>query len=107
GLIIKPLTGGGGNGISKVIWNVDDVFFSGFCKSKEAFVKTIHSGRDYLMTEIISQTGLSHSIFPHSINSIRVLTMMDPRTDQPFIATAVHRFGVTKSGVVDNWSAGG
>lgn len=107
GLIIKPLTGGGGAGISKAIWNGETVVFSGSCESINDFVKIVNSGKDYLMTEIILQTGMSHSIFPDTINSIRIVTMIDPETNKPFIATVVHRFGVARSGIVDNWSAGG
>jgi hypothetical protein len=33
--------------------------------------------------------------------------MRDPETQRSFVATAVHRFGNSKSAPVDNWTAGG
>lgn len=107
GIIVKPTTGGGGAGISKISYENQLLTFSGACKGIEDFTKVIESGKEYLITEIIVQTGVSHKIYPYSINSIRVLTMVDPVTNVPFIAAAVHRFGVRSSGLVDNWSAGG
>lgn len=107
GFIIKPFMGGGGGGISKVVYCNDQICFTGFCKSPEGFLKMVRSGISYLMTEIIVQTGKSKVVFPKTINSLRILTMIDPVSQKPFIASAVHRFGVSKSGVVDNWSAGG
>ncbi|MDN6160762.1 MAG: hypothetical protein L0I85_06245, partial [Staphylococcus equorum] len=46
-------------------------------------------------------------IFPGTINTIRILVMRDPSTKQPFIATAVHKFGSKKTEPVDNVSNGG
>jgi len=45
--------------------------------------------------------------FPFSTNTIRVVTMVDPETQEPFIAGAYHRIGTKKSSPVDNNFLGG
>lgn len=63
-------------------------------------------GPDRLVTEYVEQDEYAKRIFPLAANTIRVVTMcLEERA--PFIACAVHRFGSTESGGVDNFSAGG
>lgn len=108
GLIIKPHTGGGGARISKVFYNNDNLIFEGACNNIEDFYKYVVKGKtDFLLTEIINQTGVIHDIYPDSLNTIRILTMCDPNENKPFIACAVQRIGTKKSGIVDNFTAGG
>lgn len=58
-------------------------------------------------SEYIEQHGYANEIFPKSTNTIRIVTMVDPDTQKPFIPIAVHRIGTSGTGSVDNWSAGG
>lgn len=108
GLIIKPITGGGGGHISKV-FNVDgNLIFKGECENIDQFRKKVIQGnREFLFTEIINQDGICSEIYPETLNTVRILTMVEPVNGKPFIAAAVQRFGTSKSVVVDNWSAGG
>lgn len=108
GLIIKPYTGGGGARISKVILREDQLHFEGSISSYQDFVEfVIRQKTDYFMTEIINQTGYAKKIYPKTLNTIRMLTMMDKDSGLPFIAAAVQRVGTDKSVVVDNFTAGG
>lgn len=108
GLIIKPYTGGGGSRISKVVCINDKLHFEGACKNYDDFEKLVlRNDADFLMTEIIKQTGLIHDVYPNTLNTIRILTMFDPHTNKSFIARAVQRMGTKTSVVVDNFTAGG
>jgi hypothetical protein len=60
-----------------------------------------------LVTEFVEQTNYAREIYPHASNSIRIMTMIDPETGAPFIATASHRFGTARSAPVDNAAQGG
>lgn len=62
---------------------------------------------NYLVTEFVEQGSYSSEIFGGTTNTIRVITMLDPDTREPFIPVAVHRFGSRRSLPVDNWSQGG
>lgn len=107
GVIVKSQRGGGGANITKVQFKDNEFIFSGTCKSYDAFEKAINSSINFIVTEIINQTGFANEVYPKSLNTIRVLTMIDPETMKPFIAKAVQRFGTVDSEVVDNWTAGG
>lgn len=62
---------------------------------------------NYLVCEHIEQNNYAGKIFSGSVNTIRLLTMVDKCTGEPFIAGAVHRFGTNKTAPVDNWIRGG
>jgi hypothetical protein len=55
----------------------------------------------------VQQGEFPSSIFPGAVNTIRILTMSDPDTEEPFVAAAAHRFGSQSSAPVDNLHAGG
>lgn len=62
---------------------------------------------------LIIERGLSQHpdedrLYPNSVNTIRVLTMLDVRNgNEPFIAAAVQRIGCRRSEPADNWTRGG
>lgn len=106
-LIMKPRSGFGGRGIFKVLVREDH-----FLVNKEkhtldsliAFVKTLDN---YLITEFATQEGYAYRIYPNSVNSLRILTVIDPDTQKARIAGISHRFGSDTTGAVDNWTSGG
>jgi hypothetical protein len=61
----------------------------------------------YLVQEKFIQKGFSKKIYPGSVNTMRIATMIDPLTNNPFIAYAVHRFGSASSVFMDNVNQGG
>lgn len=108
GLIIRPQTGGGGHGVIKVIIENGVLCFQGACQNiHDFFVKFVNSSKNFVITEVIKQDGLLHEIYPKSLNTLRLMTLIDPYTDQPFIACAFQRFGSHKTGFVDNFGSGG
>ena len=107
GVILKSQLGGGGHNISKVQFEDNDFKFSGSCKSFDELKKAINSNINFIITEIIKQTGFASEVYPGSLNTMRLLTMNDPVTNRPFIAKATQRFGTVDSGILDNFDAGG
>jgi hypothetical protein len=55
----------------------------------------------------VVQHPYAAAIYPHSVNTVRVVTAWDAEADDFFVMAAAHRFGTATSGRVDNWSAGG
>lgn len=106
-IIIKPLSGGGGREISKIMIRDNAITFTGHIKNEESFYALVNSNNEYVIQKLIEQNGYANKINPFSLNTIRIITMIDPDTNAPFIARAIHRFGTQKSGIVDNWTAGG
>ena len=67
-----------------------------------------HVGRsDYVIAPRIEQAEYARRIFPHSLNTIRVMTMIDVDTGEATIPCAVHRFGVHATAPIDTFFAGG
>jgi hypothetical protein len=107
GIVLKPIRGGGGAGIYLVTGGADGIRINGGVIDIDDFSQLISGLNEYLMEELIEQGDYTRDIYGKSINSIRVLTMWDSMSDQPFIAAAVQRIGTDRSFPVDNWSRGG
>src|SRR5699024_9069442 len=81
-LVFKPQTGGRGKGI-RVVRRNDD--------RNQSIEKLLNSNDNYVIQKLILQDGLPHKINPNSLNTLRILTMIDATTKEPFIAKAVQR----------------
>lgn len=106
-LIIKPITGGGGFNIHKIEFNAGKYLIDNVSIDIKSLTRQLQKLNHYLVSEEFHQKGFSNTIFPASLNTIRILTMYDSNAQESFIAAAVHRFGTMMSGFVDNWSNGG
>lgn len=107
-VFVKPVAGGGGKNVFKADIRRGDVSVGGRALSAEAFVaELVQAGGIYLFTERVEQHSLLADFFPGSVNTVRLLTMRDPDSAQPFLAQAVMRVGTSKTGGVDNFSQGG
>lgn len=107
-LILKPLSGGSGTGVQVVVYDDKrDVYFTNnkenSAQEMTAFLKSLNN---YLVTEFAKQSDYSASLYPESTNTIRVLTMVDPKTNEPFIAAAAQRIGTEKTKPIDNFGGG-
>ncbi len=106
-LVIKPTGGGGGTDIFFINYRDKIWELNGKPIEYQKLIKFIYNCREVLIYKYINQTGFAHEVNPHSLNTIRILTMIEPKSNKSFLAAAVFRCGVAKSGQVDNWSSGG
>lgn len=106
-LILKRISGGGGYGIYKVLSKAGKLFINNQEADRHALADLIKRLDGYLVCECIDQAEFLKQIFSGSINSLKVLTMIDPDTDRAFIAGAFFRIGTKKSAPVDNLGPGG
>lgn len=106
-LILKPVSGSRGIGVL-LLQKAEDHYLLDHKRYSwtqlESFLSTLNN---YLIQERFIQVGFSHDIYPESLNCLRICTMMDPQTNEPFIPYALHRFGSCDSGYTDNSSRGG
>lgn len=105
-IVCKPISEGRGRDISIIEFD-DGYQINGNQADEQAVMDLQSSLTDHLVVEKINQHPFQESVFPDSLNTIRIVTMVDPETDEPFIGLAAHRFGTSESAPVDNWSAGG
>lgn len=106
-VIVKKVSGGGGKGIYRVSYSANVFFIDNKKMTKTKLIEFLEKIKNSLITEHLKQADYANKIFPGTINTIRVLVMRDPSTKEPFIATAVHKFGSKKTEPVDNVSNGG
>lgn len=106
-MVIKPIWGAKGKGILIIEPAEAGCTVNGEHTDFAAVQQRIAGMSQYLVTDFVEQADYSREIFPDSANSMRILTMRGRDDRRPFIAAAVHRFGRTSSGRIDNWSKGG
>lgn len=107
--IIKPINGGGGRDVEMITYSeqvekfaIGDRYFNA-----EEFKKAICNGGRAVIQPQIEPAGYSRKVYPGSLNTMRVITMIDPKSNEPFVAAVSHKFGTSKIGVIDNWMQGG
>lgn len=107
-LILKPFDGDGGVGIVKLSFKSENVFlWNGVEISIEELKQKFSQLNGYMVSGFVNQAAYSNAIFNGSVNTIRLLTLIDPKTQMPFIGAAAHRIGNAKSAPVDNCAMGG
>lgn len=108
-LVAKGLRGGGADSIFVLEWDGEDGEYrlGGEQVPYDALVDRLASLGNWILTSYVSQAPYSAALYRHSVNTIRVVTMIDPETGEAFVPIAVHRIGTPRSGTVDNWSKGG
>ncbi len=107
GIVLKPVAGEKGQGVM-VLREKE----GGLCLNErpiaELELATLVGSLDhYLASERVRQAAYARELFPGSANTIRLVTMVDPFTQEPFIAIAAHRIGTWRSAPVDNCCCGG
>ncbi len=106
-LVIRPNRGTGGMGLWVVAPGPDgSCLVNGAPMDWEELERQLGTRENQVMTEFVEQGGYAREVFPQTTNTVRVLTMQDP-SGRPFVAVAVHRFGMPDSGAADNWTRGG
>ncbi len=107
-VIIKPVDGLCGIGVYALEMKENKILIDNKEISKEKLSEFILSQHNSLICErIINQADYSSRLYPHTLNTIRVLTLKDPDNNEIFIAGAVQRIGTSYSYPVDNFHRGG
>ena len=106
GFVVKRSRGGQGSYVYVVQITADEMTVNGNVATVDELASEVESG-DWIITDLIEQADYAAKIFPDSVNTLRLTTLLDSETSEPFIASAVHRFGTDVSAPVDNWSGGG
>ncbi len=105
-VVIKPLDSSEGRGVRTLEAEGDRLLLDKREASREEAAAAVAEAEGTLVTEMVRQGGFSGSVFPGSLNTLRVITMVDPEDGEPFVASALHRFGTRRSAPTDNTSRG-
>ena len=106
-LIVKPPDQGGGKGV-RLLEHREGRFFRDCEALSEAETRaTLMGSGDLVISEVVRQGAYASALYPHTVNTVRLLTMLDPDSGVPFLAAAVQRIGCSASIPVDNSARGG
>lgn len=106
-VVAKPTTAAKGDGVHVLDGRDDRFHMNGRPVTEGELVDHLTGGRDRILEAYVDQADYAAEIYPEAVNTVRIVTMVDPDTGAPFVAAAMHRFGTVTSGTIDNASAGG
>lgn len=105
--VLKPTGNNGGKGVMLLEFRGGAYFLNNkVCSSDQVNHELTGSG-EFILSEYIRQGEYASSLYPDTVNTIRILTMLHPDSGMPFIAGATQRIGTSRSFPVDNVSSGG
>gem|GEM_PF-4609382 len=100
--VMKPRMGWGGRDVHILEVKDGEVWMNGKKTLPEKAFKGLNN---YILAPYIYQHTYAASVYPKSLNTIRFLTCV--LNDEVYPLEAIHRFGSSTTGNVDNFSQGG
>lgn len=106
-LVFKPVAGAKGQEIFFLSIENGEVLLNGEATTEPDIHNRIKNLDEFIICEFLQQGEFASRLHPHTTNTMRMLTLIDPDNDEPFMPMAIQRIGTSASMPVDNWSAGG
>ena len=106
-LVLKGVRGQEGSDTTILEDRGGELLLKGSPMKRDTAKRYIAARPPQILTEYVEQAAYSRDIFPGSANSIRMLTMVELDTQEPFLARALHRFGTATSLGIDSVARGG
>lgn len=104
--MIKKFDAGSGEGIFKIAKQDGKYYLNEKEISVEDLKAKMGKLNNYMLSEVVDQADYSKKIFPRTANTVKFITMIDPDTQEAFLAACFHRFGSERSVPVDNVGKG-
>ncbi len=104
-VVAKRFDGGGGKKIFRIERRGSAFTVNGAPMSATE-IELLLGRQAFMVEEAIQQAAYAEALYPHSVNTIRILTVNDGRSS-PWIAFAVQRIGRAVSAPTDNFNRGG
>lgn len=107
-LFFKRFEGGSGEGIFKAEYREEKFWINRNQYSVKEMKSQLRLYSGVLIMECLyNSIDYAIKIFPKTLNTVKILTMINPKTNKAFIAGAFQRFGTESSYPLDNMSTGG
>jgi len=104
---LKPISAGKGKGVHLLQYDNGIIYIDEKTVTASELIQFLKKMPDWIMTEIIKQCDFSNNLYDKTTNTIRFITMKDPKTQKMKVFFAVQRIGTSKTIPVDNGSRGG
>ncbi len=105
-LVLKPISANHGIGLIILAQTENGHQVNGVDMPSYALANTIAKLDHHLVSEFVTQGEYGAKLYPHTVNTIRVMTFWDEEAAEPFVAGAVQRIGTSRSFPVDNFKGG-
>lgn len=106
-VMIKPTDKSSGWGIQLMEFRDGNNWQNGRAIDEKSLQDTFFESGEIIVSEYVRQGAYANKLYPETVNTIRMLTMLDPESQIPFVAAAIQRIGCAKFIPVDNISSGG
>lgn len=106
-LFIKPYGKGKGTGVNILIYENEKIYVDQEEYTEEKLIAFLKKRDDWFISESMKQNKYLNDIYDKTVNTIRMITLRDPKTNQFKIFFAVQRIGTSNTIPVDNGSRGG
>lgn len=106
-VFIKPYGKGKGNGVFRLDYKNGSYYIDNNSCSREQMNSFLKKRKNWIMCEAMSQHHYSSDIYDKTVNTIRLITLRDPKSGEYKIFFAVQRIGTCATIPVDNGSRGG
>ena len=113
--VIKPLGGGGGGNVYFVQVGKKRAVIESNEEGRERFTLPVDRMMEifkgakvpFMVNEFVYQGSFSKSLYPLTVNTVRMLVVRDPETLLPHVVRTVQRMGTSASYPIDNFTLGG
>ena len=106
-LYIKPINIGKGSGVNRFSYDNERIYIDFKEVSKEDFISFLKGRDNWFISECIEQNKTLNQIYDKTSNTIRLITIRNPKTKKCEVLFAVQRIGTKETIPVDNGSRGG
>jgi len=106
-VFIKPIGAGKGYNVFCAEYRDEKWYINGNHASASELADRLSRMKDWYISERIRQASFLDAIYSQTTNTMRIVTIRDPETNQCRICGAVQRFGIRECIPVDNASRGG
>ena len=105
-VVVKPRWGYHGFGFLDLAHGPDGLRINGAAAGDGAAARLLSGLDASIVCGYVRQGAYAAALFPGTVNSLRIMTMIDPDSGEAFIARAVQRIGTSRSFPVDNFVCG-
>lgn len=96
---------GGGHGVTSLSYK-ENFFIGSKRYAENKFINALREYESYLISDWITQHKYSSNVFSDSTNTIRVVTIMNHKTNKSGVLLTMHRWETKQSTTVDNDCSG-
>lgn len=106
-MYIKPINIGKGIGVNRISYDNNEICLDFKQISEKDFIKFLQNRDNWFISECAEQNQILNKIYDKTSNTIRLITIRNPKNNKCEVLYAVQRIGTKETIPVDNGSRGG